>query len=103
MLSVYQTAVDYQMYHSLAVLVVAIVMMIYPADNRFFLYSARAFFFGLVLFCGSLYALVFSGLSFIGMITPIGGLAFIAGWLFLMLGFRQCMRFRPDIQEDNPS
>jgi uncharacterized membrane protein YgdD (TMEM256/DUF423 family) len=44
---------------------------------------------GILLFSGSLYSLVFTGISALGMITPVGGLAFIAGWLLLFTGVKR--------------
>ena len=83
-LEVYKTAVQYQMIHTLALLGVAILGAIHP-DAAWLRPSAWLFLVGTVLFSGSLYALVFSGIRPLGMITPIGGLAFILGWVALAL------------------
>ncbi len=86
-LTVYETAVQYQFYHSLALLAVALYLMHQPqaalARSAGWLFVA-----GMVLFSGSLYVLAFSGVKWLGAITPLGGLCFIAGWGCLTaLGF----------------
>ena len=81
-LSVFETGVRYQMYHAFALFVVAIAL------DRFGGWSVRAagwlFTFGIVVFSGSLYALALTGVRTFGAITPIGGLAFLAGWAMLV-------------------
>ena len=83
MLAVFETGVRYQMYHALAILLVAL------AAARFDGWLVRAagwsFVLGIVLFSGSLYALALSGMTRLGIVTPLGGLAFLAGWVFLMV------------------
>jgi uncharacterized membrane protein YgdD (TMEM256/DUF423 family) len=78
MLAVFETGVRYQLYHTFAVLFVAV------AAARFDGWLVRgagwSFTAGIVLFSGSLYALAFSGVTTLGAITPIGGLAFLVGW-----------------------
>ena len=80
-LAVFETGVRYQMYHAVAVLIVAIALA------RFDGWVARAagwlFTIGIVLFSGSLYAIALTGIRMCGAITPIGGLAFLAGWALL--------------------
>ncbi len=87
MLAVFETGVRYQMYHAFAVLVVAI------ATARFDGWLVRAagwsFTLGIILFSGSLYALALSGIRWLGAITPLGGAAFLAGWLCLALAVRR--------------
>ena len=87
--SSYQTGVQYQMYHAFALLIVGIL-----ADrlSRSLINWSGAFFaLGIVLFSGSLYLLASLkamnkvGVSGIGIITPIGGLMFLAGWIFLLV------------------
>jgi uncharacterized membrane protein YgdD (TMEM256/DUF423 family) len=79
MLAVFETAVRYQMYHAFALLIVAVVMG-RVGDARLLSLAGWSFITGIVLFSGSLYALAFSGISGLGAITPIGGLAFLLGW-----------------------
>jgi uncharacterized membrane protein YgdD (TMEM256/DUF423 family) len=83
MLAVFETGVRYQMYHAFAILFVAL------AAARFDGWLIRAagwsFVVGILLFSGSLYALALGGPSRLGIITPLGGVAFLAGWVFLAL------------------
>lgn len=78
-MSVFQTAVQYQMFHALALLGVALIGLIRP-DASWLVPAAWAFLVGVVLFSGSLYALVLSGVRVLGAITPIGGVVFLVGW-----------------------
>lgn len=77
-LATFETGVRYQMYHALGILAVAGATMSAPGR----LAGAAGWFFaiGILLFSGSLYVLSLTGLRAIGAITPVGGLAFIAGW-----------------------
>jgi len=83
MLAVFETGVRYQMYHALAVLAVGLMM----ARLGGWLFSAAGWLFtaGIVLFSGSLYALALTGTAWLGAITPLGGLAFLAGWACLIV------------------
>ena len=78
-LGVYQTAVQYHFYHSLALLAVGVIALSYP-QTALLRSSGWLFVVGIVIFSGSLYLLSLSGLRWLGAITPLGGLAFIAGW-----------------------
>ena len=81
MLSVFETAVRYQMYHALALCIVA---WIGKADARLpMAVVGWLFTTGIVLFSGSLYVLSLSGIRWIGALTPLGGVAFMAGWAVL--------------------
>ena len=83
-LVVWETAARYQMYHALALLVVAYLAgqkSAGPARVSGWLFVA-----GTVLFSGSLYALTLTGITLLGAITPLGGVAFLAGWLVLAWG-----------------
>ena len=81
MLAVFETAVRYHMYHALALVLVSVVM---GRMSGWLIQTAGwCFVAGIVLFSGSLYALAFSGATILGAITPIGGLAFLAGWACL--------------------
>ena len=85
----FETGVRYQFYHSFALLAVALLFNKLP--GKLLLWSGYFFVTGIVLFCGSLYALAFIqdtqsvGLRKLGIVTPFGGLFFIAGWLLLAL------------------
>lgn len=80
-LAVWRTAVDYQFWHALALFGVGVLAQWRP--GRVLHAAAIAFVVGLVLFCGSLYALALGAPRFLGAITPLGGVAFIIGWLAL--------------------
>jgi uncharacterized membrane protein YgdD (TMEM256/DUF423 family) len=74
----FKTAAEYQMYHALGIIAVGLMMQRRPAGSLNA--AAWCFLLGILLFSGSLYALVLSGITKLGMITPIGGLLFIVGW-----------------------
>ena len=79
-LSAFQTAVQYQMVHSLAVVAVGLWLARHPEDTLS-RYAALAFCFGILFFSGSLYGLTLGGPRWLGPVTPIGGMLFVAGWL----------------------
>ena len=81
-MGIFETAVQYQFYHSLALLAVGLLMMQIPG-SALLRSSALLFVAGICVFSGSLYLLSFTGLRWLGAITPLGGLAFIGGWLCL--------------------
>ncbi|WP_019528796.1 DUF423 domain-containing protein [Dasania marina] len=82
---VYQTAVQYHFYHLLALSVVGLLLLQWPT-SRYLQCSGWLFIAGICLFTGSLYILALTGLRWLGAITPLGGLAFIAAWLSMALG-----------------
>ncbi|MCY7283138.1 MAG: DUF423 domain-containing protein [Cyanobacteria bacterium CAN_BIN43] len=84
-LEIFETATRYQMYHALALALVAVLLMqgelMQSATAQPWLNAAGyAFIAGIIVFSGSLYALSFSGVKVLGAITPIGGVAFMVGW-----------------------
>ncbi|CAN5654173.1 DUF423 domain-containing protein [soil metagenome] len=83
MLDVFETAAKYQMYHALALVAVGLVAAQALRSNMALSIAGWAFLTGTILFSGSLYALVFSGIRWLGAITPLGGVAFILGWIAL--------------------
>ena len=83
LLAVFETAARYQMYHALALLSVAWVAARWPGPLP--QWAGWLFVLGTVLFSGSLYALALSGVRWLGAITPLGGAAFLAGWICLAL------------------
>ncbi|ARM82761.1 membrane protein [Marinobacter salarius] len=88
-LEVFQTAVTYQIYHSLALILVAI-LPIAGLSRRLLGIAAGFFVAGILLFSGSLYLLVLTDLRWMGPVTPVGGIGFMVGWiLVLMAGFRR--------------
>lgn len=84
MLAAFETGVRYQLTHALALLAVAWACTRWP--GRATCASGWLFVAGTVLFSGSLYALSLSGVRGLGAITPLGGLAWIAGWVCLAWG-----------------
>ena len=80
-LEVFEKAVMYQFYHSLALLLVAILMRF--DESKYLSRSAGFFVFGIFIFSGSLYALSLTNYTVLGAITPFGGVSFILGWLSL--------------------
>ncbi|SFQ17084.1 DUF423 domain-containing protein [Parafilimonas terrae] len=88
-LDIFETAVKYQFYHVFALLAVAIISQFIPGN--LLTWSGRCFIAGVILFSGSLYLLSYfkmignTQMNWLGAITPIGGLCFIAGWLLLVI------------------
>lgn len=89
-LATFQTGVTYQFYHGLALLITGILLKRYP--NDWMIWAGRMFVTGIILFSGSLYLLALLksikdiGLGGFGLLTPIGGLFLVAGWICLLLG-----------------
>ena len=83
LLEVFETAARYQMYHALALFVVA--WMVSRTPGTLTTASGWLFVAGTVLFSGSLYAMTFTGIRALGAITPLGGVCFIAGWACLLV------------------
>ena len=84
MLNTFEIGVRYQFYHALALLGVVAVIARWP-EATLATWAGWLFVAGILIFSGSLYILVFSGVRWLGAITPIGGVAFIAGWICLMV------------------
>ena len=88
--STFQTAVSYQFYHTLAVIATGLLLKRYPNDK--IMWAGRLFTLGIIFFSGSLYLLlllqILKGvdLGMLSLLTPFGGLLFLAGWIALMLG-----------------
>jgi uncharacterized membrane protein YgdD (TMEM256/DUF423 family) len=78
MLANYMTGVEYHFYHTLALLAVGLLSMHF--QSRLLTGSGWAFVIGIAIFSGSLYVMALTGITKLGAITPIGGLAFIIGW-----------------------
>jgi uncharacterized membrane protein YgdD (TMEM256/DUF423 family) len=83
LLAAFETGVRYQMYHALAV--IAVGLMLGRMGGWLFATAGWLFTAGIVLFSGSLYVLALTGVTTFGAITPIGGLAFLAGWACLIV------------------
>ena len=82
----FETAIRYHFYHSLGLLGIGIVAGARP--TRWIMRSAWLLLAGIVLFCGSLYALTFGAPRMLGVITPLGGAALILGWLSFAVAVR---------------
>jgi uncharacterized membrane protein YgdD (TMEM256/DUF423 family) len=84
MLAAYQTGVHYHLFHALGLLAVGLVAT-QIADSAWLRWSGGLMLAGIVLFSGSLYLLSVSGLRGLGLVTPFGGLAFIAAWVVFVI------------------
>ena len=82
-LDTYQTAVQYQFYHTLALVGIALFMS--KVESTWLNYAGYSMVFGILIFSGSLYILCFTGMKWLGAITPIGGLLFLAGWACILV------------------
>lgn len=82
MLQVYQTGVQYHVYHALGILLIGLVAGFYPHAPGV-QWAGWLMLLGVLLFSGSLYVLALSGIRWLGAITPFGGLAFIVAWCLL--------------------
>ena len=82
LLDTFQTGVQYQMYHSLALILLVILYRQMP--QSLLIYSAGFMFAGIILFSGSLYMLALTQIKWFGPVTPLGGACFIIGWVLLI-------------------
>lgn len=83
-LLVFETAARYQMYHALALLGVGLLAT--RVEGVALLVAGLCFSVGILLFSGSLYGVVLLGMRSLGMVTPVGGVLFMVGWVALMVG-----------------
>ena len=79
----FDTAVTYQFYHSLALLIIGLTM--FKVHHKFLDYAGWSFIGGIILFSGSLYILCLTNTTKWGAVTPFGGMLFIAGWVLLVI------------------
>jgi uncharacterized membrane protein YgdD (TMEM256/DUF423 family) len=88
MLDVYHTGSQYHFYHALGLLLLGAIAAQVPAlaNSSLFRASGWLMLAGIILFSGSLYVLAITGVRWLGAITPLGGLAFIAAWVALVVG-----------------
>ncbi|MDO8843909.1 DUF423 domain-containing protein [Methylicorpusculum sp.] len=84
MLDIYKTGVSYQMWHALGLFGLAFLQQQAPF-SRLIHWAGWLMFGGIILFSGSLYLLTILNAKWLGMITPFGGLAFLAAWVLVML------------------
>lgn len=80
-LNTFKTAADYQLIHGIGLIIIGILSKSKP--NRYNFAAATLMFIGIILFCGSLYLLTLTNTKWFGIITPFGGLFFLASWLTL--------------------
>ncbi|SDO61593.1 DUF423 domain-containing protein [Alkalicoccus daliensis] len=80
----FETGVQYHMIHALAIVAVAILTQ-HLSSNGLLHGAGWSFFIGIIIFSGSLYALSLTGIRVLGAITPIGGVAFLVGWVLLII------------------
>src|SRR5690349_22498649 len=85
MLAVWQTGVMYHAWHALALLALGLLMLHVPGSAPL-RYAAWLFVAGIVFFAGSLYLLALGAPRWVGAITPLGGIAFIGGWIAVAVG-----------------
>lgn len=83
-LNVFETGVRYQMYHAIGLLITG--LMLDRREDTYIRFAGWMFVTGILLFSGSLYILSLTGKSWVGAITPFGGVSLLAGWFLLMLG-----------------
>ena len=85
MLAVYHTAVEYQFFHSIGLIAIGTLHKVSP--RKVHSLAAWTMLAGIIIFSGSLYILSTTGIKWLGMITPLGGIGFLAAWLMLALGY----------------
>ena len=83
LMSAFETGVQYQMIHTLAMIACCVLALQYERCT-WFVYSAVSFLLGILLFSGSLYGLALTTLRWLGPVTPIGGVFLLAGWCLLL-------------------
>ncbi|XHU95662.1 MAG: DUF423 domain-containing protein [cyanobacterium endosymbiont of Rhopalodia gibba] len=84
-LDIFETGIKYQIYHSLALLLVMLLLTVQQNYPSSLLWAGYGFLIGILIFSGSLYTLSLTGIKWLGAITPIGGVAFIVGWVSLVI------------------
>ena len=91
LLNVFQTGVQYQFIHALAIIVCGTLLATRLTDKsqKYFALAANCFIIGIFCFSGSLYAIALTGVKWLGPITPFGGLAFMLGWGLFVLAALQ--------------
>jgi uncharacterized membrane protein YgdD (TMEM256/DUF423 family) len=86
-MGIYEKAVFYHFVHALGMLIASLVPFVRPAGTILAGWACVGLLVGIVLFSGSLYALALTGIRSLGMVTPLGGIAFILGWIVLASAF----------------
>lgn len=83
-LEIWKTGVTYQMFHATGLLIVGVLLGRFPA-NALLSWSGWMMLIGIILFSGSLYVMTLTKISILGAITPLGGLAFLAAWILIVV------------------
>jgi len=83
-LAIFEIGIRYQMYHALALVILGCLYLLHP--QLWFVWAGGCIGVGTLIFSGSLYALACTGIKTFGAITPIGGVAFLIGWLLVIVG-----------------
>lgn len=86
MLAIFNTGVEYHLYHGLGLIILGILIKQFPSTILLNI-AVYSMLFGIIIFCGSLYALSLTGITNFGMITPFGGVAFITAWICIVIAF----------------
>lgn len=84
MMAIYHTAIQYHLFHALGLIAIGLVAAWWPGSG-FLKWAGWTMLAGIVLFSGSLYFLSLSGMRWLGAITPLGGVAFIAAWILFCI------------------
>ncbi|MEO0988550.1 MAG: DUF423 domain-containing protein [Cyanobacteria bacterium J06639_14] len=84
-LATFETGIRYQMYHALALLLIALLLLTTEVSPVFLISAGWAYIAGIVLFSGSLYILSLAGVKWMGALAPLGGLGFLVGWSCLAI------------------
>lgn len=90
MLTIFETGVQYHLYHALGLLIVGLIAYFLP-DSPLLKWAGWLMICGIIIFSGSLYILSVSGIRWLGAITPIGGLCFITSWILIALAAWQSL------------
>ncbi|KEO74730.1 DUF423 domain-containing protein [Anditalea andensis] len=80
----FETGVKYHFYHAIALVLTGLIGH-HPYSKKWLKWSSLGFISGILIFSGSLYTLSLTGVTWLGAITPLGGIAFILGWIFLAI------------------
>jgi uncharacterized membrane protein YgdD (TMEM256/DUF423 family) len=86
-MTIFETAVRYHLLHALALLGCGVLLELHPGRARWLRWAAWGFAAGIVLFSGSLYALALTNQRWLGLVTPLGGIAWVLAWALLALAF----------------
>lgn len=85
MIQNWQTGAHYHIIHALAIIVLGLIIAQYSGQSSLLTYAGWTLFAGVVFFSGSLYTMTLTGVKKLGMVTPIGGLLFIIGWILVAI------------------